>query len=251
MSAFDRTTRIAALLLMACAAALPVMAAEADNPADAVVQRFIDASGGAARLGALHSRLMESTMKVGWFKVAVKTTQLWPDRVLIEATLPIIGKNVSSGYDGAVAWAAGDDGSPRRLQGREMQELVLGQRLDRIGRLLELYPVRRLLPPAAGAASTAQQVEMNTAFGTQEIWTFDPATGLLQSTDGLHDAGPKKPLARLVTHFEDYRKVDGLTLPFRALLDDGKSKCTITMTRLINDPPLDATIISAPPDLKP
>ncbi len=241
-----RPRRLGALLLAISWAIVPASQGDGANPADAVLQRYIEASGGADRFAALHSRVTQSTLQSGWLKVSAKTTQLWPDRVLVEAKLPLIGKIISSGNDGVTAWAAGDDGSPRKLQGRELQEFVLGQRLDRMVHLLQLYPVRRLLP---GAAAAPQQVEMGTTFGTQELWTFDPATGLLQSTDGPRDEGPKKGVLRVVSQFDDYRKVDGFTLPFRAVMRDGKTELTIIVTKLDDDVPLDAAAIAAPAKL--
>jgi hypothetical protein len=242
--------RTLGLLLCACAA-LAAQGGRADeaNPADAVIQRYIEASGGLARLSAIHSRVLESTMKAGWIKLDARTTAQWPDRVLVESRLPIVGTRISNGYDGATAWVTEAGGSARRLQGRELQEFVLGQRLDRMTRLFELYPQRRLLPPKAGGGAGPPQVEMTTQFGTRETWTFDPASGLLQAAEGMRDGGPKKGLIRIVTRFDDYRTADGLTLPFHAALQSGDSSMTLTVNAVHDNVPVDPAAFTPPKEL--
>jgi hypothetical protein len=215
------------------------------NPADAVLQHFIDASGGAATLAAVHTRVVQSTLQSGWLKVTVKTTQVWPDRTLVEARLPLIGKTATSGYDGSIAWSPGDGGSPERLQGRRFNEYVMDQRLDRTARMLELYPGRRLLSQQGGAAV----VELTTAYGTHEQWTFDTVTGLLRSVDAERDEGPKKGVVRVQAAYDDYRTVDGLTLPFHMSMSDKDKKFTATITQIDNNAAVDAGIITPPAEL--
>lgn len=215
------------------------------NPADAVLQHFIDASGGAAKLAAVHTRVVQSTLQSGWLKLTVKTTQVWPDHTLVEARLPLLGKSATSGYDGSIAWSPGDSGSPERLQGRRFNEYVMDQRLDRTAHMLELYPGRRLLSQQGGAAV----VELTTAYGTHEQWTFDSATGLLRSIDAERDEGPKKGLVRVQAAYDDYRTVDGLTLPFRMIAADKDKKFTATIIQLDNNAAVDAAIIAPPVEL--
>jgi len=236
------------MTVVAALAANPGHAEDA-NPADTVIQHFIDASGGAARLAAVHTRVVESTMKAGWIKLDAKTTSQWPDRVLVESKLPIVGTRITNGYDGSTAWVTEAGGSARRLQGREFQEFVLGQRLDRMARLFELYPKRRLLPAKAGDTAGLQLVEMTTQSGTTEVWGFDPATGLLQTAEGERDGGPKKGLIRIFTRFDDYRTVDGLTLPFHASLKSSDSSMTVTVNAIHDNVPVDATVFTPPKDL--
>ena len=223
--------------------------AQSDSRADAVLSHYVEASGGAQRLAAERSRVTDTLCQAGWLKMSTHTTQLWPDRVLTEGKLPIIGSTVTSGYDGTAAWAA-DKGGPRRLQGRELQEFVLHNRLDRMTRLFELYPKRRLLPAVVGADAVAPRVEMSTSFGTQEIWTFDPKTGLLRTVEGQEDAGPKKGVVDMTVQYEDYRTVDGLTLPFQATIQGDDSKLTLKITKLESSAEASGIAIAAPADLK-
>jgi hypothetical protein len=238
-------------ICMTILASLAASTGHADdaNPADAVIQHFIDASGGAAKLAAVHTRVLESTMKLGWLKADAKTTTQWPDKVLVETRMPVVGTRLTNGYDGSVAWVTEVGGSVRRLQGREFQEFVLGQRLDRMARLFELYPKRRLLPPQGGDTAGLQLVEMTTQFGTTEVWGFDPATGLLQTAEGEHDAGPKKGLIKVFTRFDDYRNVDGLTLPFHAALKSSDTSMTVTLNAIHDNVPVDPALFAAPKEL--
>ena len=186
-------------------------------------------------------------MRSGWFSVSVKTTQIWPDRIHVEARVPLLGRLISSGYDGTVGWATGEDGALRQLAGRELQEFLLGQRLDRLVRLFELYPSRHLLPAGTDGS---QRVELKTTFGTSETWTFDPATGLLRSTDGQRDEGPKKGVVRVVSRFEDYRNVDGLVLPFKCEVQDGKDQFTVAITKIEDNVSINASSIEIPASVK-
>src|SRR5262249_4720847 len=58
-----------------------------------------------------------------------------------------------------------------------------------------------------------------------ELW-FDDATGLLART--VHREG----INTVVTTFDDYRPVDGVSLPFRTVIDPGdpRNRATVTVT---------------------
>ncbi|MGH9870104.1 MAG: DUF1579 family protein [Candidatus Polarisedimenticolia bacterium] len=200
------TTLLGAYLSVVLAAAAPSL--------DDLIARHIDSHGGAAKWREVQTLKMSGTM-TSWSKKApftlVKTRdgKYHLDGVQDEQKLEI-------GYDGTTAW----------WDNRMMQEgaqKVRGADLPVILRETDFptpffdYKEKKhevkLLGPKAIEGRDALAIEVKRADGLSETWYLDPKTCLEIARESPgSDFGRPVPQQ---TFYEDFRKVNGITLPFR------------------------------------
>jgi hypothetical protein len=206
--------------------------------AQAVLDRYVAALGGDDALQRIDTRVTIYKMSVAWrISGQLHVRQQRPDLVSERGRLGGWGWSgaVARGFDGMVGWAEGPDEPIHRMEGARLQAYLLKSRLDRDARLTEFFPRRTLLPDRTVAGNVQHVVELSTTFGTQEIWYFDAGSGLLVATDTEADRPGKDGAATVRTTLEDYRVVDGVELPFRRVVQDGKWKYALEVVSLSNN----------------
>jgi len=122
-----RNTSLTAALLICAAGAL---AAADDLPkGEAILDKYIEVTGGKAAYAKLHSEISTGTMEMAamGLKGTLTAYSAEPNRRLAEFTLPGIGKMLD-GTNGDVAWATNPIQGPRIKEGDEKgQALLEGQ----------------------------------------------------------------------------------------------------------------------------
>lgn len=223
---------------LALGVTLAASAAAGPDAADAVLNRYVAAAGGAEAIGRVRSRVTEATMRLApGVSGRLETLQVAPDLVVQQGRASGWGWSGSFGlgFDGRRGWRFEPDKPPRRVDGLELQQLILRTRLDRDAHLDTLYPSRKLLPDAAIAGRAQHVVQLETRFGTRETWWLDAESGLLTRTavDEVH-AGSTDPVAVVIT-FSDYRVVAGLRLPFRREVQEGSRRYVVVVTSITDN----------------
>lgn len=197
-------------LLILVLLAAPLLRA-AENPAaraDAVIDRWIEAMGGEKRLKALKCseyRLRHTAANGYGWEVLAQVRSDGSRRSVMQTP----GGELVEADDGRVAWvqhvalggriiAAEDAERDRRAAGP--QESLRAKR-D--------YPQRRRLDDETIDGKTLVVLELVDARGEQEKWWFSSTTGHRVRRETRR----KKQL--LTTVYSDFRKIDGVTEPFR------------------------------------
>ena len=206
---------LAALAAAAWAlAAMPAFAAGGSMSLDDVIAKHIEAHGGAARWAEVRSLKMTGTM-TSWSKKAPFTLVKTRDgKYHLDGTQD--GQKLEIGFDGQTAWWEN-----RMLQ--EGAQRVRGADLPVILRETDFptpffdYEQKKhevqLLGAKAIEGRDALALEVKRADGLTETWYLDPATYLEIARESPgSDFGRPVPQQ---TFYEDFRKVGGITLPFR------------------------------------
>jgi zinc protease len=230
-------------------AAPAVSPARAGDPAKAILDRYVEAIGGKANIERIQTRIIRATMSLGFgINASLETLQQRPDLIIERSKASGLGWEVefSSGYDGAVGWTQAPEEGFRKLAGSQLQQYILNSRLDRNSRLDELYPTRKVLPDRVIDNKKHHVLEMSTTFGTQETWCFDAESGLLTRTERIEDKGGKKGRVNVTTMVEDYREVDGVRLPFRIKVQEGKDKYTVKVKSVVHNAVIEADKFAPP-----
>lgn len=232
-----------ALFVLLLALAAPAHAA-ADPAADVILNQYVDAIGGKARLSQIKTRTSKMKISAGWLSVKGESRQQWPDKA--QDDISGLGMKMSGGYDGKTAWVKEPAKDPRALQGREAQQFIVGHRLDRMANLPSVYPDRRVLADDMVESRKVHRVGLTAPGCNEEIWSFDAETHLLVMVEGqkedFKDGGKLSPIK---TMLEDYRDVDGIKLPFRMRGDDGKSKSSIEFESVVHNQPVSISVPDA------
>lgn len=205
------------LLLATLGATLPLTHA-APTP-DELVNRWIEAIGGRPALEKLTSRQAKATIKITAIGMNADLVYLGknPDLRLTEVTFAGIG-TIREGFDGKVAWSQNPGTPPVEKSGRALEqarrESVFRQEIE----FNKLYPTREVEGSATVGDREAWILKATATNGDVETFYLDKTSGLLLKK-GATILTPQGPTLTEVW-FEDYKTVDGITIPHRLRMDD-------------------------------
>ena len=217
--------------------------------ADEVLDKYIEAVGGAERLAALTSWVARGTY-LGYGDAEAQPVEIFaraPDqRTQIVHTL---SGDTTTTYDGRAGWFATPDAfSPipvRALRGAELE----GARLE--GWLSFPGQIKQALPNWRGAATTAIEdrdihvIQSADATGFPVKLYFDDESGLLVRQVRYTDT----PVGRnpVQIDYSDYREVAGVRLPFRWTVLWASGEAVVELTDVQPNAPIDAARFARPP----
>ena len=193
------------------AASSPSPAPEAPPTVKQILDRYVQAVGGADALMKITSRTVKGS-RIGADGVLVpeEVYQKAPDKLLTVTSYPNVV--FSNGYNGTVGWGhSSRDGAtplPDQLLAQLKRDAVFYKEL----KTQEIYPSLTLLGKASVRDADAYVIQATPADGPAEKLFFDVRTGLLvrRYTESDTPVG-KLPLQ---VDYEDFREVDGIKQPF-------------------------------------
>ncbi len=227
---------IASILL--CLVSASVAHAQALT-ADQVVDRYIEGMGGARALAAIQSRETEGEVKMGWVTIKTHSRLERPNHFV--DSMKMLGVFVGdNGYDGKRAWAR-KRSDVKQVEGDDFKRAIRGHSLDWNLQFRNWYPNIRLLPDSEVDGTPVHSIEAIADNKDREVWRFDAETGLLRQMEGMvkDDDGKMVPA---VFKLSDYRKVDGIMLPFRAEGSSNGKSMVSTMTSIVQNQKIEAIV---------
>ena len=216
--------------------------------ADQVLDKYIEAVGGAQRLATLTSWVARGTY-LGYGEVEAQPVEIFvraPDQRTQIVHTP--SGDTTTTYDGRAGWFATPEAfSPipvRALRGAELE----GARLD--GWLSFPGQIKQALASWRGAATTAlgdrdiQVIQGADATGFPVKLYFDDESGLLVRQVRYTDT----PVGRNTVQidYSNYREVAGVRLPFRWTVFLASSRAVIELTDVQPNSPIDAARFTRP-----
>lgn len=231
---------VAAALVFAPPA--PEARAATDSRARELIERFVAASGGRARL--------EPGSQRAWYRIEAfgltGTLESWtqaPDR---RASATSIGPfQLRDGFDGTRGWRTDPSGGVVMLDGRDLEE----------ARGSAWFDNERWLEPDAGGGAVTWAGEERDSLGRYVVLEvtppagrprrvgFDPATGLVTRVESRRD----QHLA--VTRLSDYRDFAGRRVPARQVTEVqgmAANRIVATLDSVRFDVPIDAAVFAPP-----
>ena len=207
-----------------------------------ILQRYLQAAGGAAALNRIHSRVTHTTVDTttAGIKSSVVLSVKQPNLVLNEQDIPGIGHMVQ-GYDGHTAWASSEMQGYRVLQGAERQQLISSANLQMEAGLAQLYNLRKFAGERTVDGHRTAVVSLGNMQGVAGLHYFDTETGRLLRVETNFSTGPKGILKATVD-FSDFRKVDGVLIAFKTTINNPAMRLIITIDSVVNNVPLEDTI---------
>lgn len=202
--------------------------------AQAILDKYVAALGGAGALGGIHSESVTAD------RVARgRTTQ--ETLVRADGKLALTRGTAKSGFDGTQYWAAGPDGAARELASDAIGQMQLD---------LPLYPAEGLKAEGARVFGkqpvgdrTAYVLAARTSAGVVRYY-FDADSGLLlrvvTSTPTYLGSLP------LQVDYSDYRDVDGVKLPFDEQWSTHEAMWERKISAVKLNGPVDAAVFQPP-----
>ncbi|MFA6287070.1 MAG: hypothetical protein WC661_06745 [Opitutaceae bacterium] len=206
-----------------------------------ILGRYYEVSGG-ARLAGIQTRVTHMTMempKTG-MKSDMKITQKRPHFVLIEQTVPGMGRSVQ-GYDGKTGWANSEMQGYRVLKGPELQQLLTNADLDAEAKVSAQCPLRTLMDEHVIDGHRTQAVGLASLRGSSGTYYFDKDSGRLVRVESSLIAGPKSVI-RATMDISDFRQIDGVSVAFKTVVDNPAMYLVMAVSAVEQNVPVDDAI---------
>ena len=218
----------------------------ADPKAHAIVDKFIEASGGEDAFKKIKTRVAEGQMSLPamGMKMKIKLSQKAPNKVQMEQGIEgfLSGKQ---GYDGKTGWSEDTIQGFRELQGSELAQL---QRESNITRELNLktdFPGMKLLPETEVDGKKVSVIEATSKDDRKETWYFDQESHLMVKMDQKMTLGPQGELDVTIT-LKDYKEVDGIKLPMTSEVKNPAFTGVLTLSSVKHNVDLADTLFDSP-----
>ena len=227
----------------------PVKTPKSMPTVDQIIDRYVQAIGGAAALRKLTSRVVKMTLVIEGSDVTASRERYSqaPNKEVEIAQVKLgngVEFEVSRGFNGAVGWSANPtDGVVRELIGTELAAEKRDAEFYWEIKLKELYPKMLLVGQAKIAGHTAYCIEATPHEGAPIKLYFEAQTGLLVRMDSI-DEGANSGKVPDETYFEDYREVDGVKLPFT--IRRPRIKYTFKVNEVKHNVPIDEAKFKSP-----
>jgi len=231
------------VLTAACFLCLSPTGSAAQTDARGLLDRMIDAQGGAERLGAVTTSVAEGRIDLvaQGYKANMKSTNMYPDKSLIVFAFDD-GDTITQGFDGEVAWqnywATGlqilEEASTREMM---RDALGFGSLLDPEAHGIDyVYLGRR-------SADDGEYHVLEQVFADgSKVELFVDVTSFM-----IHRTATREGSELKETYYSDYRDVGGVTLPHRiASYSDGQKQSVYVGNKITHNVEVDASVFLPP-----
>lgn len=197
-----------AVALLAPLLASGKAAASPTAEADAVIDRWIDGSGGAKRLKAIKQSDFRMRLTVGPGTVLEMQGTSLADGSYRLVTQTPSGELINAD-DGHIGWMHHAALGGRIEESRKAERMRRENGTAEALHVRDNFPTRQRLPDAEIDGKKLQVLEVVDRSGWKERWYFNPTTGLRVRREWT-DEGKSR-----TTEASDFRKVNGVVTPFR------------------------------------
>ena len=206
-------TRLVLLILAALLGAFSLAAADEVPKAEAVLDRYLEVTGGKAAYEKVHSEVTKGTMEVAGrgIKGALQSFQAEPYLDYTVVDLEGIGK-VESGSDGDVFWERSAVTGPRIKDGEEREEISRASLFNPHLNWRKMYDKTEMAGVETVDGEECVKIVLTPKAGSSVTELYSKKTGLLIKQSSVH----KTPMGDIPAEafLKDYKQVSGITMPF-------------------------------------
>lgn len=235
------------VLAAAALVALVVPRVSAQSP-EAILDRYnraVDPNGALASIQGMKSSVTMEAPAMG-MSMTINSVAARPNKVIVVTDVPGLGE-IRQGFDGTTAWAADPMQGPRILSGMEAAALVEGSSFNNIVRSKDLFSAMEMAGTYDAGGDMTSCVKFTWKSGRETTDCFSNATGLIARsvTKQVTQMGE----VEVEMFIKDYRRVNGLMVPFRVESNMMGMAMTITTTSM-EFSPQPASMFELPAEIK-
>ncbi len=220
--------------------------ADAIPSANAILKKYLKATGGRKAWEKIHSRRSQGNVIIPSMNLIGSAEMLEeaPDRALVK--IVVAGSTFLEGFDGSVAWSSDPKQGVREQTGAQMAETRRESDFRFPLDFRKVYP--KVSAPTATAIDNraVYAIDATPPGGEKpDRAYFDAQTGLLVRMITQHhdDDGTIEPFQQ---DLSDYRVVDGVEIPFTIHQTGAQVDFTIEIKNVHQNVPVDDTLFSKP-----
>lgn len=211
--------------------------------ADQIIDRYIQAVGGAESLQKITSRVQKGTVSFGGRQFPVDTLSKAPNKRISSVHTPN-GDNITA-FDGHTGWLGSPGGRPPRdMNAQENEAISFDAAFYLPVEIKKMFAQMRVRPAEKiGGHEVLQVIGANPGKPPVRLF-FDKESGLLVRTIRYADT----PLGRNPTQvdYADYRSESGVKLPFQWTIARPLGRFTIQVTEMQQNVPIDDSKFAKP-----
>ena len=217
--------------------------AHAETTADAVIDRYIDVSGGVETIEKLENMTGSILMNMpnAGMSLQMKMVTQHPNLMYVEQTIPGIGA-MKQGCNGTIGWATDPIQGNRQLMPGELDELIKEASPKWVLQMKDRFSVRKVASETDTEITLTLQED---ADSPAETWIFSKESGFLIAQDRIADMGPSGKLPMKMT-FSDYREMSGMMVPFKTSANNPAFSFTMELQSLEFNTAIDQSIFEPP-----
>ncbi len=212
---------------------------------DEVLNRYLEALGGAKAFKALTSRVAKGTVTIvgvsrgGSIEVHAKS----PNKTLTVLQAHPIGL-VKLGFDGIIGWAQTAQGV-RILKGEELIALKRDSDFYNPVNLRANYPTIKLLGTSKIGYREVYVLELHPSQGFPEKLYLDSRTYLPVRVNAVRSIAGRRPVEAEI-YFDDWKEVDGIKIPFNISQSMPNLTMGLAFQEIKHNVPIDDSLFEKP-----
>jgi zinc protease len=223
--------------------------AQYSTSAERILNHYVRVTGGLDAYEKIENRLTKTEVEIQGSNISLTITMMAqkPNLVRIITESPATGK-VVSGCNGETVWELSEVKGPIIKYGRERENALHLNTLDRFARWKEVYRKAeyRGVKDINGQSCFAVYVEPYEA-DPQTLY-FDRETKLLVAlkTEMKSEMG----ILPILSYFDDYREVDGVKLPFKTQIIVASQVMVSRVKSIEHNVPMDEKLFALPEEIR-
>lgn len=230
----------------------PSMAEEAPKPApgltaDQVLDKYVQAAGGAAAIDKITTRVMKGTIDFGGKSFPIDIYCKAPDQ-RISFTHMSEGESVTA-FNGHEGWLAMTGRPPRDMHGSELEAAAIDADLHLATHLKQMFSRAEVRGTEKIDDQTTHVVAGQREGKPEMLLYFDVQSGLLVRMVRFADSA--LGLVPTQIDYADYKESDGVNLPLRWTLARPGGRFTIQINKIQQNVPVDESKFVKPPAPEP
>ena len=212
---------------------------------DEVINRYVEALGGADALKKITSRVAKGTVDVAGVSRngSIETYAQAPNKSLTVLQAHPLG-TLKMGFDGRTGWARTAAGPPRALKALELATLQRESDFYAPLRLKNNFAKVTLAGMSKIGYRDVYVIELQPISGGVERLYLDAQTNLPVRINAVHINGAVAEPVEM--YLDDWREVDGVKYPFSISKRFSNMTLTFTLKEINHNVPIDAAIFNSP-----
>jgi Protein of unknown function (DUF620) len=214
-----------------------------------ILDKFAEVTGEKDAREKIKNRVEKGTMEIGGvgIKGPLAIYSAAPNKMYFEADLAGFGK-VEEGTDGTVAWGTNPATGPRVKEGVERDSFLRRADFYRDIDWRKQYKKAECTGEEAVEGKPCYKVKLTSTDGQERTQYYDKSTGLLVKATGTEKTEMGDiPVDALIG---DYKKVDGVLLPFKVRQKILTNEITITLDKIEHNVKLPENRFDLPNEVK-
>jgi len=210
--------------------------------ADQIIEKYIQAVGGADAIQKITSRVQKGTLVMGERQATAEVISKAPNK-RVATTITQNGPNVTA-YDGHAGWMSGGNRPPRDMSQQENEAIAFDATFYLPLELKKMFNQLRVRPSDnIGRIAVYQVIGTNPGQPPVRMF-FDKVSGLLIRTIRYAET----PLGRNPTQvdYAEYRTDSGVKLPFQWTIARPMGRFTIQVSEIQQNVPVDDSKFEKP-----